>query len=126
MNRPTPLAISFLFITIAFTVIGQLLVKKGMLEVGPSPGQMAALPGFFWRSFTNPSVAAGLACAVAAALAWTAAISRTDLSFAYPFMALAIVLVLVLSGVFFGEKVSAGRWIGAGVVCLGLWIASRG
>jgi drug/metabolite transporter (DMT)-like permease len=53
------------------------------------------------------------------------AVSRSDISFAYPFMALAIVLVLVLSGVVFAEQVSWGRWLGVLIVSLGLIIAAR-
>lgn len=117
----------YLFIggTIFFTVLGQLSLKAGMLEVGAVPGDLAALPAFLGAAFTNVKVAVGLASAVMAAVLWMGAVSRSDISFAYPFMALAIVLVLALSGVFFGEQVSTGRWLGVLIVCLGLIIAAR-
>ena len=60
-----------------------------------------------------------------AALAWIVAISRSNLSFAYPFMALAVVLVLLLSGVIFQEEIPMNRWIGVALVCLGILVASR-
>lgn len=53
------------------------------------------------------------------------ALSKCDLSFAYPFMALAIVLVLLLTPALFGEHVTAKQWLGVALVCAGLWIASR-
>ena len=40
---------------------------------------------------------------------------------AYPFMALAIVLVLALSPLVFGEQVPVIRWFGVLIVCIGLW-----
>ena len=120
------MALLFILLTVALTVIGQLLVKQGMLEVGTSPTQIAMLPQFIWRALTNLRVLLGLACAVAAALSWIVAISRSDLSFAYPFMALGIVLVLALSGVLFDEDISIARWLGVAIVCLGLLIAARG
>ncbi|MCW5858791.1 MAG: hypothetical protein KIS63_10900 [Caldilineales bacterium] len=117
----------YLFIggTIFFTVLGQLSLKAGMLEVGAVPGDLAALPAFLGAAFTNVKVVVGLASAVMAAVLWMGAVSRSDISFAYPFMALAIVLVLALSGVVFGEQVSTGRWLGVLIVCLGLIIAAR-
>jgi drug/metabolite transporter (DMT)-like permease len=126
MTRPPPLALLFIGLTIGLTVVGQLLVKWGMLEVGASPKQTSLYPLFVWRVLTNPLVILGLASAVCAAVSWTIAISRSPLSFAYPFMGLAIVLVLALSGMLFGENVPPSRWAGVGIVCVGLLIAARG
>ena len=111
--------------TIGFTVAGQLLLKAGMLQVGGMPAQMKAVPGFALRTLTNLKVVGGLALAVLAALAWMGVVSLSDISFAYPFMALAIVLVLALSGILFGETVPLTRWLGVVIVCLGLVIAAR-
>src|SRR4051794_29720985 len=108
MPRVTPLGLLFIVLTIVFTVIGQLLVKKGMLEVGAGPLgplHLSLLARFAWKTFTNPYVVLGLGSAVVAAVCWTVAVSRSALSVAYPFMALAIVLVLALSGALFGEIV---------------------
>jgi multidrug transporter EmrE-like cation transporter len=112
-------------LTVSFTVIGQLLIKYGMLQIGSNPEQLALLPRFVWRAFTNHFVVLGLGSAVLGAACWTVAVARADISVAYPFMGLAIVLVLALSGVLFGEEVNVWRWIGVLVVCLGLVIASR-
>ncbi len=112
-------------ITVALTVAGQLLVKTGMLQVGSSPAQVASLPRFVLRAFLNPYVAGGVLCAVFAAMTWTVAISRSALSLAYPFLALATVLVVVLSGLIFGEGLPVNRWVGVLVVCIGIIIATR-
>jgi len=125
MHRFSTLGVLSVMLTIVFTVAGQLLVKKGMLGVGASPGQLGGFPGYLVRTLTNPFVFVGLGCAVVAALCWTSAVSRLDLSAAYPFMGLAIVLVLALSGVIFGETVPVTRWLGVAIVCLGLVVAAR-
>ena len=39
--------------TIIFTVTGQLLVKAGMIQVGPFPGQIPELFNFGIRSLAN-------------------------------------------------------------------------
>jgi len=125
MNQPSLMALLSILLTVVFTVIGQLLVKQGMLEVGRSPTQVAMLPQFIRQTLTNLKVLLGLTGAVAAALSWIVAVSRSDLSFAYPFMGLAIVLVLALSRALFGETVPITRWPGVGIVCIGIFIAAR-
>jgi multidrug transporter EmrE-like cation transporter len=113
-------------LTILLTVLGQLAVKGGMLQVGAVPSRLEGVGAFLLKALTNPLVAGGLLLAVLAALSWMAAVSVSDISFAYPFMGLAIVLVLALSGLVFGENVPITRWVGVAVVCAGLVIAARG
>ena len=119
------MAIIFIFLTIAFTVAGQILVKQGMLQVGSNPSQLGLFPTFFWKALTNAYVFLGFGCAFAASLTWIVAISRSEISFAYPFMGLPIVMVLTLSPLIFGETVPLTRWLGTLIVCLGIWIATR-
>ncbi|MDY3205722.1 MAG: EamA family transporter [Arcobacter sp.] len=115
----------FIGLTILFTVCGQLLVKSASFEFGPFPKDLSMLIQFLIRAFTNVKLLAGLFSAVIASIMWMSALSLTDISFAYPFMGLAIVLVLALSPLVFKEIVPWTRWLGVAVVCLGLWIASR-
>mgnify|MGYP006188793739 CR=1 FL=1 len=119
---------SFVYIglTICFTVVGQLLIKMGMVELGPSPHEVREIASFVLRAFLNWKVFAGLVSAVLAAVAWMMALSRTDISFAYPFMGLSIVLVLALAPSLFGEHVPLTRWAGVATVCIGLWVAAQG
>lgn len=112
--------------TICFTVAGQLLVKAGTRELESFPADLSEIWSFMFHAFTNLKIVLGLASAVVAAVCWTGAVSVSDLSFAYPFMALAIVLVLALSGSLFGEVVPLARWLGVGIVCVGLVVASIG
>ena len=119
-------AVYFILLTVAFTVAGQIVVKYGMLKVGPSPAGPLVVTGcFIWTAFTNPWVISGMVFAVLASVTWTMAVSRSDLTFAYPFMALAIVLVLALSKTTLGETASLGRWIGVAIVCLGVFVVAR-
>jgi drug/metabolite transporter (DMT)-like permease len=126
MNRESPMAMLFILLTIVFTVIGQLLVKQGMREVSTSVTQSTAVTQLIGTALTNLKVILGLGSAVIAALSWMVAVSHSDLSFAYPFMGLPIVLVLALSGVVLGEVVPLARWVGVAIVCIGLIIAAQG
>lgn len=112
-------------ITVCLTVAGQLLVKAGMLEVGALPDHLSAVPTFVVHTLANFKVIGGLGAAILAALAWMGAVSLSDISFAYPFMGLAIVIVLALSPSVFGEGVPVNRWLGVVIVCAGLWVAAQ-
>ena len=111
--------------TILLTVAGQLLVKSAALEFGEIPTVISQIIPFLFRAFRNLKLIAGLSCAVLASITWMGAVSRSEISFAYPFMGLAIVLVLVLAPILFGETVPWTRWLGVLIVCLGLWIAAK-
>lgn len=121
----SPVAYVLIAVTIGCTVVGQILVKYGTQQLGSFPKSSAEAFPFLITALTNVWILVGLGAAVAAALAWIGAVSLSDISFAYPFMGLAIVLVLALSPLLFGEQVPLTRWIGVIIVCLGVLVASR-
>jgi drug/metabolite transporter (DMT)-like permease len=71
-------------------------------------------------------VLSAFAAAFAAALCWMLAISRLELSHAYPFVSLSFVLVLLLSALFFGESVSTEKLLGVTLIIAGVAVSSRG
>ena len=121
----TPIAAGLIALTIVFTVAGQLLIKYGTQQLDSFPTSLVEVPAFLLDALTNIRIILGLASAVIAALTWIGAVSISDISFAYPFMSLAIVLVLILSPIILGESVPVARWLGIALVCLGLLITAR-
>ena len=115
----------YILLTVTFTVIGQLLVKAGMLRVTSSFNQSPQFLSMVLGAFSEPLVMSGLACAVLAAVSWFPAVARLPISIAYPFMAFSIVLVLALAPICFGERVTVNQWIGVILVSCGLWLATQ-
>ncbi len=122
--KKSPLAIVCIGLTVAFTVVGEIAMKKGLLQIGSSPSHPGQFPQFLGHSFTNALVLAGIFCAIASAVTWILAIARVPLSFAYPFQGLGIVLVLTLARAILHEPVSPLRWVGVLAVAGGLWLAT--
>jgi uncharacterized membrane protein len=54
-----------------------------------------------------------------------AALSRFDLNYAYPFMSLSFVLVLILSSWLLGEPLTLARALGVTLIVAGTVVASR-
>ena len=59
------------------------------------------------------------------AVCWLWVLSRAQLSFAYPVLALSFPIVVALSAVLFGEYISALRWAGVAVIVLGVSLLAK-
>jgi drug/metabolite transporter (DMT)-like permease len=84
-------------------------------------GPMAVLE-FALRS---PLLLAGFLMYGIGALAWIIVLSRVDLSFAYPFLALNFLVIALISRFMLGESIPPIRWLGVGVVCAGILLIAR-
>lgn len=112
-------------VTVALTAYGQLVLKWRMNELGPLPAEVSAAPGYFLRALTDLYVLSTFVAAFVASLAWMAAVSRFEVSFAYPFMALAFVIVLVGGWLLLGETMTLNKVACVLLIVAGLWIGSR-
>lgn len=117
--------IVLLLVTVLFNVSGQLLMKRGMTMVGPITGDLSLLIGSLGKAFLNPYVLAGVGAYAASSIFWLILLSRVDLSYAYPALSLGYVLITLVSVLFLGEHVSALRWAGVIVICVGVILISR-
>lgn len=59
------------------------------------------------------------------ALCWLWVLSRTQLSFAYPALALTFPIVVGLSAIIFAEPVSSLRWAGVSVIVVGVSMLAK-
>ena len=114
-----------IFIAVISMTAAQLLAKKGILSLGQLPSTISEIIPFFLKVYSNVYVISAVLITIVASLAWLLALSRAQLSFAYPFMALSYVLVVLFSLLFFREDVSILRWSGILVICLGVFLVSR-
>jgi len=116
----------YVIATVLLTVYAQIAIKWQVLEAGPFPADAGGKIWFLARLLVNPWVASALAAALLAAVSWMAAMTRLELSHAYPFMSLAFVLVMLCSAWFFSEPITPLKVTGIVLVVLGLAIGSQG
>jgi drug/metabolite transporter (DMT)-like permease len=126
-NKGAGMKITVIYILIAVigSALGQVLLKKGMNSVGQITLNLNQLPSILWKIATNPNVFIGLIVFLCGTLFWLAALSRVDLSYAYPFASLSYVIMLVASWLLFDEKISLGRLLGTVVIGIGVILISR-
>jgi multidrug transporter EmrE-like cation transporter len=116
----------FVFITIFLTVYSQIVIKWQVVAAGAFPAGSADRLWFLAKLLINPWVISALAAGLLAAVSWMAAMTKLELSHAYPFMSLAFVLVLVLSALVFHEPVNAWKIAGLVLIAAGIIVGSQG
>lgn len=115
----------YIFGTIFFTVYGQLILKWRISAMGSLPEALFDKVLFLFKLLFDPFIFSGFASAFIASFFWMAAMTKFDLSFAYPFMSGAFVLVFILSVVFFNEVVTWQKVVGLGLIVAGIIVTSR-
>lgn len=119
------LAVTYILISVVGGAIGQLLLKKGMNNLGEMTLTVNELGNALWRMATNPFVFFGLLIYVISVVFWLVALSRVDLSYAYPFASLSYIIMLIASWLLFNEHISLMRIIGTLVIGVGVWLIYR-
>lgn len=115
----------YIVLTLLFTVYGQLVLKWQMGQAGTMPEGGTDKILFLLQQFFNPWVISGLFAAFLASLAWMAAMTRFELNYAYPFMSLAFVIVMLFSVIFLNEPLTSQDIFGTLMVVAGLVVIAR-
>lgn len=115
----------YIALTVLLTVYGQLVIKWQVNLAGEFPADTMGKVWFIARLLLNFWVITSFAAAFLASLTWIAAMTQFELSFAYPFMSTAFILVMFLSVLFFAEQLTWQKLVGTFVIVLGLFIVTR-
>ena len=103
----------------------QLLLKAGVRPLGPIGAGRGTLLPELAAALTQGPVLAGLACYVLSVAVWLVALSRVDVSIAYPMLSLGYVVNALAAWWLFGEAVGALRLGGIGLILLGVIVVAR-
>jgi multidrug transporter EmrE-like cation transporter len=116
----------YVLLTIALTVYGQLVLKWRVGQRGSFPSSTKQKIAFLMGLVFDPAVLSGFAAAFLASLAWMAAMTKFELSHAYPFMSLNFVMVLLLSAWLFHEPMTPNKLAGVALIIVGTVVVGRG
>ena len=115
----------YVFGCIFFTVYGQLILKWRLSLRGAMPESFGGKLLFLANARLDPFILSGVAGAFVASLFWMAAMTKFEVSFAYPFMSLAFVAVLFLSALFFHEPITLGKVLGLLLIIGGIVVTVK-
>lgn len=114
----------FIFIPVTAAAVGQMILKIGMNQVGAVQINNGIVQSFV-KMFTNPYVIGGLGFFGLNAFLWLIVLSREKLSFAYPMVAFAYVVTILLSKYILHEDVPPLRWAGLAVIIVGILLIAK-
>ncbi len=119
-------ALSLVLVCIGGAVFGQIILKKGMNEVGEQKSlQSLFSKDTFFKIITNKYLVGGVLLYAFLAVLWLGALSSLDVSYIYPLLSIAYVLVAIGAFVFLKENVTAVRWAGIILIALGSFLITR-
>jgi multidrug transporter EmrE-like cation transporter len=112
---------------VLLNAVAQLLLKAGANsagEISMSAGAPALLRTAFGLAH-HPGILGGLACYAVSVVVWIIALSRVEVSIAYPMLSIGYVVNAMLAWWLFGEDVNLQRWLGIGVIIVGVILVAR-
>jgi len=107
------------------TVTAQIMLKYGMNKVGKIDS-FENLRTLAIKAISNPFVIGGIGIFGFTSILWLIVLSRVEISVAYPMLSLGYVLVMLWGWLVFDEKVSIIRFLGVILICLGVFLITRG
>ncbi len=110
----------YIFGTIIFTVYGQIILKWRITQIGTLPDASLDKVMFLLKLFLDPLILSGFLSAFLASLCWMSAMTKFEISFAYPFLSISFVLVLIFSILMLGETFTVGKVIGLIFIIAGI------
>lgn len=117
----------YLFLAIAFGVVSQLIIKWKMSNY--SLNDYPTLYEKFLFGFSmllNPYIIISLFFTLLAGITWMIAMTKFDISYAYPFTTLGFIFIFIFSIFLFHEPVNTYKVSGMVLIIIGLVVSSKG
>jgi multidrug transporter EmrE-like cation transporter len=121
----TPVAFALVITGVLLNAAAQLLLKAGTNALGHIEFNGGSLLAMAPRIATEPHILGGLACYAISVVVWILALSRTEVSVAYPMLSVGYIVNALAAWYLFHEALSPMRLAGIGVIVLGVILITR-
>ena len=119
------ISFSLLMTGVLLNAGAQLLLKAGTNSVGVFEFSRDNILPVGWRLATEPHIVGGLACYAISVVVWVMALSRVEVSVAYPLLSIGYVVNAIAAWYLFGEAVTPMRLAGIGIIIVGVCLVAR-
>ena len=119
------ISFSLLMTGVLLNAGAQLLLKAGTNSIGVFEFSRENVVPIGWQLVTEPHIIGGLGCYVISVAVWIMALSRVEVSIAYPLLSVGYVVNALAAWYLFGEAVTPMRLIGIGIIILGVCVVTR-
>lgn len=115
-------AFKYILASVLLVNAGNILVKYGLQHTS---FQFNALLSSYISLFMNPFILLGFMATGISSIFWLSALSRADLSYAYPMISMGYVITAVAAWLFFQENLTLIRMTGIFIICSGVFLMSK-
>jgi multidrug transporter EmrE-like cation transporter len=115
----------YIISTIVFTVYSQLIMRWQVSLAGALPPDMVGKLYFVAKLFLNPWVFTSIAATLLSGISWMLAMSRFEISYAYPWISLNFLIMLLFGVLLFDESFNFTKLLGTCLVAAGIFVMVR-
>ena len=113
-------------LSVCCSSLAQIALKKGMLHCDCSfAPQLSNVVPLISGLLFNPFVVGGVFLHILALFTWLYVLKHVDVSYAYPFISMGFVIVLLLSHFLFNETINLYRIAGVASIILGIILVGK-
>lgn len=116
---------AYIVCTVLFTVYSQLIMRWQVQLAGALPEDTFGKLQYVANLLVNPWVLSGVAATFFAGVSWMLAMTKFEISYAYPWMSLNFILVLLLGVMLFNETFTTAKVFGTLLVIAGVVVIAR-
>ena len=116
----------YILATVVCTVYSQLVMRWQVGAAGEPPLDGPGKMRFVLTLLVNPWVLSGIVATFFAGVSWMLAMTRFEISYAYPFISLNYIVILAAGILLFNESLSQQKILGTVIVIVGIALISKG
>jgi uncharacterized membrane protein len=105
--------------------VGDLMLKRGMTQIGAVPLSLAGLEHAFRLTITNTTIWIAIVFLIGFTISYMTVMSWADYSYVMPAGAFGYALLTFLAVVVLHERVSGRRWLGVALICIGVLVVGQ-
>jgi drug/metabolite transporter (DMT)-like permease len=109
-----------ILVMVACANAGDLMLKRGMTQIGSVPLSLAGLQHAFLLTVTSPAIWIAILFLIGFTVSYMMLMSWADYSYVMPAGAFGYALLTLLAVVVLHETVSPRRWLGVLLICVGV------
>jgi uncharacterized membrane protein len=114
-----------IFVMVICANAGDLLLKRGMTEIGAVPFTASGLQHAFLATIASKTIWLAILFLIGFTVSYMLLMSWADYSYVMPAGAFGYALLTLLAVLYLHESVSPRRWLGVFLVCIGVLLVSQ-
>lgn len=110
---------------VLLNAVAQLALKASVTDTGIIHFDMQSLVSSAGSLLSSVWLWVGLICYAISVVVWILALSRVDVSIAYPMLSVGYVVNAIAASHLFNEPLGLGKVVGIGIIIVGVYVLAR-